>query len=90
MTDEIPKVMFGPTDPVESARACVMEAIVKHRGEHSQNLVRAYCQYLDNAFLLTYAHAGYEPEQVEAIRAMFQTAKATAIRDRRVYAYLWF
>jgi hypothetical protein len=91
MTDQdLVNVVFVPTDPVETARACVMEAIVKYRGDYGVNLVRDYGRHLDEVFLLKFAHSGYKPEQVEQIRGIFQTAKATAIRDGRVFAYLWF
>jgi hypothetical protein len=90
MTDiDFPTVLFGPTDPIESARSCVMKEIIAHRGDHGKNLVRDYCRMLDE-HQHKFEISGYTPEQVAAVRQIFTTAKATAIRDGRVFAYLWF
>jgi hypothetical protein len=86
---DFPLVKHGPTDPVESFRSCVLQAIIKHRGEDGINKVKMYLAEIDE-YLATYERAGYSNTQVLQFRDIADRAKAKAREDGRVFAYLWF
>jgi hypothetical protein len=84
-----PEVVFGPTDPVESFKACVYQAIIAHRGDHGKNLVADYEDRIDE-YVAQYSRAGYSPEEIQKICFIAERAKSQARADGRVYARLWF
>ena len=85
--DGHPQVYFGPADPVEAARSDIMRAVLDFRGDHGINLVAQYSDRLDEIQAL-YERAGYDRVQIIQIRDIIDRARAKAIEDQRVLAYL--